>query len=210
MCIALCGKGLAGCWYFDNIFMHMFAYVCTFVYIYPRECKRTRGFMKSHDMAYVACFLIGFVMLALGIGGFISLGMIVKDWMGTSCRRALRNGGVRRDVHLKGSLSDVRHARRRGDCLALQSGICARGAFPCARRLVVRVLQRGRAGHRMDRLRVAQGKAERHESIVDVVKEDNAGHLSRTGSVQLWKSVPRQTASKSPKTRCRKKTVQTE
>lgn len=36
--------------------------------------------MKSHDMAYVACFLIGFVMLALGIGGFISLGMIVKDW----------------------------------------------------------------------------------------------------------------------------------
>ena len=28
--------------------------------------------MKSHDMAYVACFLIGFVMLALGIGGFIS------------------------------------------------------------------------------------------------------------------------------------------
>ena len=72
MCIALCGKGLAGCWYFDNIFMHMFAYVCTFVYIYSRECK--------HDMAYVACFLIGFVMLALGIGGFISLGMIVKDW----------------------------------------------------------------------------------------------------------------------------------
>ena len=64
--------------------------------------------------------------------------------------------------------------------------------------------------HGMDRLRVAKGKAERHESIVDVVKEDNAGHLSRTGSVQLWKNEPRQTASKSPKTRCRKKTVQTE
>ena len=177
--------------------------------------------MKSHDMAYVACFLIGFVMLALGIGGFISLGMIVKDWNPArgvveriESERVYKYRKMRwehrRDVHLKGSLSDVRHARRRGDCLALQSGICARGAFPCARRLVVRVLQRGRAGHRMDRLRVAQGKAERHESIVDVVKEDNAGHLSRTGSVQLWKSVPRQTASKSPKTRCRKKTVQTE
>ena len=29
----------------------------------------------------------------------------------------------------------------------------------------------------MDRLRVAKGKAERHESIVDVVKEDNARAL---------------------------------
>lgn len=36
--------------------------------------------MKSSNMVYVAFFLIGFVLLVLGIGGFVSLGMVLKDW----------------------------------------------------------------------------------------------------------------------------------
>lgn len=35
---------------------------------------------KSYDKAYIVFFLIGFVLLALGIGGFVSLGMVLKDW----------------------------------------------------------------------------------------------------------------------------------
>ena len=138
--------------------------------------------MKSHDMAYVACFLIGFVMLALGIGGFISLGMIVKDW------NPARGVVERIESERVYKYRKMRWEHR----VDVRYETVEFGEMYTSKEVYLK------------------GKAERHESIVDVVKEDNAGHLSRTGSVQLWKSVPRQTASKSPKTRCRKKTVQTE
>lgn len=37
--------------------------------------------MKSRNKTYAAFFVIGFVMLALGVGGFVSLVVILKDWI---------------------------------------------------------------------------------------------------------------------------------
>ena len=38
--------------------------------------------MKSScNRAYIAFFLIGFVVLILGVGGFVSLGIVLKDWI---------------------------------------------------------------------------------------------------------------------------------
>ena len=36
---------------------------------------------SSRDRAYIAFFLIGFVMLILGAGGLVSLGIVLKDWI---------------------------------------------------------------------------------------------------------------------------------
>lgn len=38
-------------------------------------------FMKPQNVSHIAFFLFGFVLLALGIGGSVSLGMILKDWL---------------------------------------------------------------------------------------------------------------------------------
>lgn len=37
--------------------------------------------MKTRNKSYLAFFLVGFVLLASGVGGFISLGMVLKDWV---------------------------------------------------------------------------------------------------------------------------------
>ena len=156
--------------------------------------------MKSHDMAYVACFLIGFVMLALGIGGFISLGMIVKDW------NPARGVVERIESERVYKYRKMRWEHR----VDVRYETVEFGEMYTSKEVYLTFGMREGGEIALLYNPEYEGKAERHESIVDVVKEDNAGHLSRTGSVQLWKNEPRQTASKSPKTRCRKKTVQTE
>lgn len=55
---------------------------CLLLFIFASENLKNRKLMKSfRDRAYIAFFLIGFVMLILGVGGFVSLGIVLKDWI---------------------------------------------------------------------------------------------------------------------------------
>ena len=55
---------------------------CLLLFIFASENLKNRKLMKSfRDRAYIAFFLIGFVMLILGVGGLVSLGIVLKDWI---------------------------------------------------------------------------------------------------------------------------------